>query len=133
MVLRVSTNLAQSVFCFGCSCCWHCYIWAITHYFHWHLMQWTVFFKGLLSTTLVFKKEFFKNADLTVLFITMEIVSKYLFGDLSLPCLLSVFHKAQAMTLENSLTFVSIQFYFLIHIPLHNTTGKLFNAWSEYF
>lgn len=96
-------------------------------------MQWTVFFKELLSTKLVFKKEFLKNADLTVHFITMEIVSKYLFGDLSLPCLFSVFHKAQAMTLENSLTFVSIQYYFLIHIPLHNITVKLFSTWSEYF
>lgn len=42
-------------------------------------------------------------------FITVEIVSKYLFRDLSLPCLFSVFHKAQTMTLENT------QPYFCLH------------------
>lgn len=35
-------------------------------------------------------------------FITMETILKYLFGDLSLSCLFSVFHKAQTVTLENT-------------------------------
>lgn len=35
-------------------------------------------------------------------FITMETILKYLFWDLSLSCLFSVFHKAWTVTLENT-------------------------------
>lgn len=41
-------------------------------------------------------------------FITKETILKYLFWDLSLSCLFSVFHKAQAVILENTVPDFSL-------------------------